>query len=187
MKSKRINISLTRKGDIDKAVKELRDYQKNLNWRLGEFFRRLMDVGIETAQDNSGQYKGYIRFEKQVSVSDDGAEGILIATDGKRLIREWYTSKARTNKRTYEVSPLLLAEFGSGWLAEVLDNVAGVGQGTMPNSYGHAADDDGWYWYDEDGIKHHSIGESPTFPMHTALIAMEYEVDRIAKEVFGGK
>ena len=187
MRGKRINISLTRKGDIEKAIKELRDYQKHLNWQLGEFFRRLMDVGIETAQDNSGHYKGYIRFEKQISVSDDEAEGLLIATDGKRLIREWYTSKARTHKRSYEVSPLLLAEFGSGWLAEVLDNVPGVGQGTMPHSYGHATDDDGWYWYDEDGIKHHSIGEAPTFPMHTALIAMENEVDRIAKEVFGGK
>ena len=184
---KRINISLTTKGSIDKAIKELNEYVKTLNWQLGEFVRRLMDVGIETAQSNSGQYKGYIRFEKQVAVDSDGVEGLLIATDGKRLIREWYTSKKGGERRSYEVSALLLSEFGSGWLATVLDNVPGVGQGTMPNSYGHAADDDGWYWYDEDGIKHHSIGEAPTFPMHTALLAMEFEVDRIAKEVFGGK
>ena len=184
---KRIYVSLTTKGSIDKAVKELKAYEKQLNWKLSEFIRRLMDLCIETAKENSGQYKGYIRFQKEVVVSDDGVEGLLIATDGKRLIREWYTSKSKSQKRSYEVSPLLLAEFGSGWLATVLDNVSGVGQGTMPHSYGHAADDDGWYWYDEDGIKHHSIGEVPTFPMHTALLAMQFDVDRIAKEVFSGK
>jgi len=183
MKRKRIDISLTRKGDIDKAIRELHEYQKDLNWRLGEFFKRLMDVGIQTAQDNSGQYRRYIRFEKQISVSNDGAEGILIATDGVKIIREWIYNGGI---KTAEVSPLLMAEFGSGWLSKVLDNVGGVGQGTFPGET-HAFEKDGWWWTTPDGEKHHSIGEAPTFPMHSALIAMEFEVDRIAKEVFGGK
>ena len=143
-----------------------------------------MDKGIETAKANSGQYKRYISFRKEVAVDDDGVEGYLIATDGVKLIREWYTDAKKTHKRGYEVSPILLAEFGSGWLSVVLDNVAGVGQGTMPNSYGHAADDDGWYWYDENGIKHHSIGESPTFPMHNAVIEMMNDIEAVAREVF---
>jgi len=81
----------------------------------------------------------------------------------------------------------LLAEFGSGWLANISNwNVPGVGQGTMPNAEGHAFDRDGWWWYDTNGNKHNSYGEKPTYPMHAAMVAMMMEVDRIAREVFNG-
>ena len=185
---KRINLSISKKGSIDRAIKDLEKYKQNLHRKSELLVSRLMDVGIETAMAHSGQYAGMITFTKKLSQAISGYDGVLIATDGQKLIKEWYASKkdglAKKNVRSYEVSPLLLAEFGSGWLANVLDDVPGVGQGTMPNSMGHATDPDGWYWYDENGVKHHSIGETPTYPMHSASTAMLSQVDRIAREVF---
>lgn len=181
---KRVFISLTTKGSIDKAVEKLQAYKKELADKSDEFAEALLSIGIESAKANTGKYAGYIQFSKSFEHTEDGCTGILMATNGARMVVEWYTDKARHNKRSYEVSPILLAEFGSGWLANVLWDVPGVGQGTMPNSYGHAADPDGWYWYDISGTKHHSIGEPPLYPMHSAAISMMVEIERIAREVW---
>lgn len=184
---KRIYLSLSDSSSFDRAIKELKAYQNEIHQKTEKFLDRLMESGIQTAIKNTGKYKGMITFSKIVqNPSESEFNGILIATDGRKLVRTWYTDKALTKERSYEVSPLLLAEFGSGWLANVLDNVPGVGQGTMPNSYGHATDPEGWYWYDESGVKHHSIGEAPTYPMHTALISMSEDINRIGREVFNG-
>ena len=177
---KRIYVSLTTKGSIDKAIQELERYKDNLYRKIEEFLSRLMDVGIESGVANSGAYKGMIVFRKEIASNEDGVEGVLVATDGQKIIREW---KYKGGIKQAEVSPLLMAEFGSGWLAKVIDNVDGVGQGTFPGEK-HAFDKNGWWWETPDGEKHHSYGEAPTYPVHSALVAMLFEVDRIAKEVF---
>lgn len=187
---KKLHISLTTKGSIDKAIKALEEYKSGLVSKTEIFVRKLADKGIETAKNTSGQYGQYILFRQEVNTVGDEVECIVIATDGKKILREWYPSKKDaqkgTNKRGYYVSPLLLAEFGSGWLADVMYDIPGVGQGTMPNSMGHAADPDGWYWYDSSGTKHHSIGEPPKYPMHNAMVRMMQEIESTAKEVFKG-
>lgn len=181
-------LSLTTAGSFEKLIDALEDYRIELREKTEEFVNRLLEVGIETASENTGEYGGMILFRREISPTIDGCDGLLIATDGRKIVRTWYASKRdaelKRKARSYEVSPLLLAEFGSGWLASVLDNVEGVGQGTMPNSYGHAFEDH-WAWYDENANKQVSSGETPTFPMHSAMIAMLFEVDSIGKEVFG--
>lgn len=184
---KRINCSISKDGSIQRAIQELEAYKKSISYKTEIFVSRLMDVGIKAAKAHSGKFSGMIVFTKELSPTLNGCAGALIATDGQKLVKEWYASKKdaenQKNVRSYEVSPLLLAEFGSGWLANVLGNVAGVGQGTMPGQK-HATDPDGWYWYDEQAIKHHSIGEAPTYPMHSASMAIIAEIDQIAREVF---
>ena len=187
---KKLFVSLTTKGSIEKAVKALEEYKSGLVSKTEIFVRKLADKGIETAKSTSGQYVQFISIWPEVNTVGDEVECIVIATDGKKILREWYPSKKDaqngTNKRGYYVSPLLLAEFGSGWLADVMYDIPGVGQGTMPNSMGHAADPDGWYWYDSSGTKHHSIGEPPKYPMHNAMVRMMQEIESTAKEVFKG-
>lgn len=183
-------ISLNNSQGINNLIKSLEKYKVQLAEQAKDFVDKLMDVGINTAKINYGKYKGYIVFKRDVMSEVDGCTEVLIATDGQKILREWYTSvdsegHPKGEKHSYFISPLLLAEFGSGWLSVVLDDVAGVGQGTMPNNYGHAMDADGWYWYDESGQKHHSIGEAPLFPLHKAVLAMEYEIERVGREVFG--
>lgn len=176
-----LHISLTTKNSIANAKREIEAYKESLKRKTEELVSRLMDVGIESGIANSGMYKGMIVFRKDISSGED-VNGVLIATDGQKIIREW---KYQGGIRQAEVSPLLMSEFGSGWLAKVLDNVDGVGQGTFPGQT-HAFDRDGWWWETPDGEKHHSYGEKPTYPMHSAVLAMMFEVDRIAKEVFNG-
>ena len=180
---KRYRINISKKGSVRDAIELLQGYKSRLNDACERFVNLLMDAGIRTAKANTGQYAGMITFEKRIEQSDVGCDGILIAMDKEKIIREWYTDKQRTNKRSYEVSPLLLAEFGSGFLAKVLDDVEGVGQGTMPKQK-HAFDANGWYWYDETGEKHHSFGEAPTYPMHAAGLAMQFEIEEIGRKVF---
>ena len=165
---------------INELIEYLENYKRNLNSKLQEFIDKLLDVGIRTAQANTGDYGSYIQFSKKIEGTSD-IIGILIATD-KEMFVKWKTKDGDTG---YNVRPLLLAEFGSGWLAEVLYDIQGVGQGTMPNAKGHANSAFGWWWVDENG-EHHSYGQKPTRPMYYAIVAMQLEIDRIANEVFNG-
>lgn len=180
---KRYYVSLfggSKKSTIDKLIDDLEAYKQSLKDRTRVFTEELAKVGIKAAYANLGQYEGSVTFE-----SKDGGEGITIISgkDKDLILREWFTDKGLTNKRSYEISPLLMAEFGSGWLSVVLYDIAGVGQGTMPGQK-HASDPKGWVWYDEHGIKHRSIGEPPTFPMHNAIVAMLTQADEVAKRVY---
>ena len=89
---KRINLSISKKGSIERAIKKLENYKKNLNQKTEEFVSRLMELGIKTAKANSGEYAGMIVFKKELNQSVNGCDGVLIATDGKKIIREWYAS-----------------------------------------------------------------------------------------------
>ena len=174
-----MKVSLNNEKSIDRAINQITRYRDSLNERSEKFIRKLLNVGIKTAKIHTGQYSGYIKFEKDIN----GTQGMLIATNGKKLVKEWY-NKNGAKIGSYEVSPILLAEFGSGWLANVVWDVTGVGQGTMPNSMGHATDANGWQWYDKNGVRHWSRGELPTYPMHSALVAMMQEIHTIGQEVF---
>lgn len=180
---KRYYVSLfggSKKSTIDKLIDDLEAYKESLRDRTKVFREELAKAGIKAAYASSGQYKGSITFETK-----DGGEGVTILSgkDKNVILKEWYTDKKLTHKRSYEISPLLMAEFGSGWLAVVLYDIAGVGQGTMPGQK-HASDPKGWVWYDESGVKHRSIGEPPTFPMHNAIITMLTQADEVAKRVY---
>jgi len=178
----RVYVTLSDKS-INNAIDKLEKYKKELNKRLQLLVSRLMDVGIETGVANEGEYSGMIVFRKVIVPNETGVEGLLVATDGVKLIREW---KYQGGIKQAEVSPLLMAEFGSGWLARVLDPIEGVGQGTFPNQQ-HAFDLYGWWWETPDGERHHSSGEAPTYPVHSALYAMMFQVESIAREVFNGE
>lgn len=167
-------------NEIADLIEELDDYANNLTVRCQMFVERLADIGIKTAKANVGQYQGLIVFSKEVEPTETGCKAIMYAYDGQKIISSW---KYGGGIKSVEVSPLLMAEFGSGWKAEVLDNVDGVGQGTFPDQK-HAFDPRGWWWEDEAGEKHHSTGTAPTFPMHSASVAMIFEMQQIAEEIF---
>lgn len=186
---KTLYLSLTRPGDVDKVIQYLKEYQNTIKEKTTELTRRLLEVGIDTAYRNTGEYAGFITFNKVVKPTPDGCTGILIGTDGQKFIRQW---KYKNGIKSVEISPLLMAEFGSGWLAHVMStddyrsNELGVGQGTFPGQT-HAFNKEGWFWETSDGKHHHSYGEKPTYPMYSAMLSMINEVDRIAKEVFSNE
>lgn len=171
---------------LAKAATEVERYRKSLDEKGRMFRQKLIERGIEVAQENSGEYAGYISFTFDTGSGDVS----YLVGKGEKIHREW---RYRGGTKGYDVDPLLLAEFGSGWLSEVLFAVDGVGQGTMPEQK-HAFDQDGWRWVDrnpKDGIPmkngwyaHRSKGESPTHPMYHAEMAMLEDVAKIAREVF---
>lgn len=183
-----INIELTRES-IQDAIDIIDGYKRQLNSFTSRFVDELLSVGIKTARGianssaTSKDIRGTIVFTTQTNVNDGGKtiEGLLIATDGKKIVKEW---KVKDGTKSVVISQTLMAEFGSGWLSVVLDNVPGVGQGTFPGQT-HANDPDGWRWTDTNGETHFSIGEAPSFPMHNAMLEMQKQIDDVAKRVFG--
>lgn len=191
--SKRITFSLSQKS-IQQAQKELKAYIDSLPAKCEQFVTRLAEIGISAARENvSAEYGSHILFHSEVdNPTKYGCKGLMIATQTGLVRRQWRSINNASGVETVDVSPLLMAEFGSGARASdaaSLDNAkwaskAGAGQGTFPGQE-HAFDEDGWYWMDLEGEWHHSMGEAPTMPMYNAFNAMYEAIASTAKEVFG--
>lgn len=191
-------------SSIIQLKKQLEAYRDNIPSLCEEFVKELAKIGIRTGKQNCGEYGNYITFE----VSDEtilnkyGCKGFMVAKNERYILSTWYRGKEIAGA---VVNPLLMAEFGSGFQSRVIDenvDLIDVGQGTFPGQT-HAFDPEGWYWRDnepENGIWvgyddsngrdiyiHHSYGESPTYPMYSAAVAIMFDVERIAKKVFGRK
>lgn len=167
------------KKSIDKLIKDLEDYKLSLTAKSQMFVDRLMDEGIQVAYQHLGKYTGYVEFTKEIDSQGSQTIGMLIGKDSKPFISTWMV---KGGVKSVEVSGLLMSEFGSGWLANVIWNVQGVGQGTFPGQK-HAFQSQ-WFWRDEAGNLHVSKGELPSYPMYSADMAMLSQIDTIAREVF---
>ena len=176
----KLNLTLDSKS-ISHAIGELKKYKTSLAVKNEEFVRRLIDEGISIAEQNTGGYGKYIQFYKE-GRGGLRTVGFLIARDTPITV-EW---DYKGEKKTAKLSPLLMAEFGSGKLAEVLFAISGVGQGTFPGQT-HAFED-GWNYKewqsDHKGKWHHSSGVAPTHPMYKADMEMIQRAEMIAREVF---
>lgn len=177
---------MTIKGDLSvsgiKSIqKQLKDYENQLMHKVEIFTLMLADLGIETAKENAGKFGHRISFTmNDLESSKDGCSVLVYATDINPIISVW---KTKDGVKTAEVSPLLMAEFGSGKYAENPKGIEGVGRGTFPGQT-HAFDDNGWYWQTLDGEWHHSSGIAPTMPMYKASIEILDQIDKVARYVF---
>ena len=181
-------MSLSTDG-IKQAQKELRAYKNDLQYKCELFVSTLIENGIVVARSSAtqNQFGQYITFEKKLSASKYGASGILCASSGTIEVQWMSYGKLKSA----DVSPLLMAEFGSGFNASdssgkpnigyALD--LGMGQGTFPNQT-HAFDAGGWWYQDLDGNWHNTTGVSPSMPVFNALLDMETKILTTAREVF---
>lgn len=160
--------------NLDALIDYLEDYKNGLDEKARLISERLADLGITIAKQHvGGEYGDYLIFEKEM----DGDDCIFYATDSGDIHVTWDGSEG------YDVSPLLLCEFGSGWYADNPFPVSlPVGQGTMPNQT-HAFDPNGWYWR-VNGELHHSEGVPPDSPMYNASLEIMRSVVEVAREVF---
>lgn len=175
---KQIQMRLETKS-IKRAIKELEKYRDSLRAKSELFVSRLIDEGISVAYQHIGRYTGYVEFVKDMQGGGSQCIGLLIGKDTQPYISSWIV---KDGVRSVEVSGILMSEFGSGWLANVIWDVSGVGQGTFPGQK-HAFDKR-WFWTDVNGVKHSSIGEQPHYPMYFADMTMLSNIDHIAREVF---
>lgn len=167
---------------IEQLKKDLLNYKDNtLPNLLKQYVTALAQEGISVGKQNVGGFGKYITFSIQTEVTKDGCKALMLASENGKIISTW---KSYGEIKSAEVSPLLMAEFGSGWGAENPMNVPGVGQGTFPGQT-HAFDKEGWYWIDEDDNLNYSRGISAKMPMYKASIRIQEVAKKKAKEIFG--
>lgn len=166
---------------IEQLKRDLLNYKdvtlKNL---LQKYVTELAKEGIAVGKQNVGGFGKYITFSIKTDVTKDGCKALMLAEETGKIISSWLTSEGI---KTAEVSPLLMAEFGSGWGVENPMKVPGVGQGTFPDQT-HAFDKEGWYWIDLNGNLNYSKGINAKMPMYKASLYIQEIAKSKAKEVF---
>lgn len=180
--------------DLMTLADELNQYADRFEEKIKIFLDKLADLAIYVASVNEGDFSGYIVYSKEF----EGNKTVkVMAKDSQVITNSWYAGSKSTDLKQEEISPLLMAEFGSGRYAI---SEAGIGgQGSL-NVYGHAFDSNGWYWWTDDVTqvssgdamvsaangrwKFHSYGTPPSRPLHKAVMTCISEVEEIAREVF---
>lgn len=167
---------------IQNAIDEVKAYEQDMLRKTKLFALELAKAGIEVAKLNGGIYTQYLMFSSVVKDNPQGGVASVIMK-GNPLVVEWMQSDSSIKSAT--VNTALMAEFGSGWLADDYNGKkVGAGQGTFPGQT-HAFDSKGWSWKDVNGNWHHSSGQAPTAPLHHAAMEVVAQVNSIAKRVFG--
>ena len=164
MSRKRIVVPLSESG-IQKIQDELTVYRKWQEEKALELAERLASLGATVASIRFSRavYTG----QKDVDVSvEELPNGYKVKADGESV---------------------LFIEFGSGVTYGYGHPEAGefgMGPGTYPDGKGHWDDPKGWYLPKSAGGGH-TFGNPPAMPMYEARKAIEQELPRIFKEVFG--
>lgn len=184
--SKQITMNLST-SSVQNAIKELHQYQQDLNRKCEVFCQRLAEKGIEVAKENTGGYGKYITFSVEVTDRTKGCTALMVATNTGIIHSEWKMEDGSI--KSADISPLLMCEFGSGLKAVNPQSFfrgghLTVGTGTFPGQT-HAKDPNGWWWKDLEDNWHHSYGVTPKMPMYHASMEMLLNIRKIAKEVFG--
>lgn len=178
--SKKISFGLSVR-EVQNAIKELRQYQSDLNRKCEELCFRLCAEGMPIARAYIGEsgFGRYIRLSSEITPEKAGCKAIIIMEDTTKIKSEWQTKEG---VQSAEVSPCLMLEFGSGLKAENPANIPGVGTGTFPG--GKHGNEPGWYYMDLEGNWHYSTGVSPKMPMYYTGKELREKVVAIAREVF---
>lgn len=166
-------------SEIDRAIKELREYQNNLDKKCEQLCFELCKAGMQIARSYIGEsgFGRYIRLSSEITPEKAGCKAILIMEDSQKIVSKWRNLDGIQRK---EISPALMLEFGAGLPAQNPANIPGVGTGT----YGTHGNEPGWWYMDLQGEWHYSSGTSPKMPMYNAGKELRNKVLRIARDVF---
>lgn len=178
--AKKISISLS-VSSIQNAIKEVKQYQNDLNHKTEELCRRLTTEGIAIAQANVGSsgFGKYIHLGSEITPQQAGCRAVFYMEDSQKIVSQWQTLEG---VKSATVSPSLMLEFGAGLKAENKSNTPGVGTGTFPG--GTHGNEPGWYYMDLNGEWHYSSGTAPKMPMYFAGKELRDKVVAIARDVF---
>lgn len=163
--------------DIQKAIKEVETYQKQLITHCNVFAGKLADIGMKVAKAKIGESPlgKYALLNVKYEPKAKGCKAIL------------YASGMTINAQSGSVQTLMMIEFGAGIHynhdANPKAEEFGMGVGTYPDQT-HAFQEEGWYYMDENGAWHHSYGVKATMPMYSADTEIILNIRKIAREVF---
>lgn len=181
--TRKISISLTDRGSIKDAIKQIKDYEKDLEDKTKLFLEKLADKGILVAElsamGDSHKFSEMVKFEKEWQ----GQKLCLIGRndDLSGLRTKWYDADGKYHNDI--ISPILMLEYGSAGLAL-------NGHGGEYAKTGNHVNDTSWYFYEEkdkngNPIKpHYATAEEAHAPMLKAWEHMLFEIKATAKEVW---
>ena len=163
-------------SSIEKAVKDLRKYQKSLQYKCELFCETLVELGniVASAKINESPLGKYIVVTTNISPQTMGCKAML-------------TAVGQTTTNSYgSINYLMLVEFGAGIYFNPVENPFAskyqMGVGTFPNQT-HAFEN-GWYYPDDKGEWHYTHGTQATMPMYNADTQMVLSRIKLAKEIF---
>lgn len=176
--SKTISFGLS-VSEIDRAIKELREYQNSLDRKCEELCFELCKAGMPIARSYIGEsgFGKYIRLSSEITPEKAGCKAIFFMEDSQKIVSKWQNQDGVQSK---EISPALMLEFGAGLPAQNPANIPGVGTGT----YGTHGDKPGWWYMDLEGQWHYATGVSPKMPMYSVGKELRNKVIETAREVF---
>lgn len=162
-------------SSIDKAIKELKEYEKSINDKLQEFIAILLQDGVQVANASMG------------SVVGDSTQAAIVVpevmVDGAGNIVTAYIQLSGKDA--------LFVEFGAGIYynngnAHPQAAEFGYGVGTYPSDHPpNRAINPGYWWYrGEDGALHFSLGTQASMPIYRAAESIRNNAIRKALEVF---
>lgn len=166
--AKKINIRLS-SDSIEKAIKEIEQYQKDLENKCSLFVKELSQKGyaIANAKIASVNIRHLDKFE--VAPLDVSTNGFV-----SKCVLKLSGSEA------------LFLEFGSGSYYSPdhpLSAKFGYGSGTYPGQT-HVPNPGYWWYKGDDGGVHFSRGNPSYAPMWSASQTMRIELNSVAKKIF---
>lgn len=181
----RLYVSLTRKGDIDKAIKALEEYKTRLNTRGEIFLRRLAEVGIPVINARIAQAQGdsdprhYTHIE--VFSYGDYSEARLVVEGKDIAFFEFgagvhFNGEAGSSSRKSESGTRNGADYSITGGQELGYTIGSYGKGQGKN--------DSWFYKADNGDVIRSYGTEATMPVYHATIEILNSIERIAREVY---
>lgn len=185
---KPIYVSLTKKGDIDKAIKLLKDYKQSLNSKGEIFLQRLAEVGIPIIDARIGWAQGDSDPQHSTHISvmsfEDYSEARLIVEGQDILFFEFgagahFNGREGTSPRPSTRGALDGVEYETTGGKEMGYTIGSYGKGQGKNDF--------WFYEAENGDIIMSHGTEAAMPLYHATMEIINNIQRIAKEVYGGQ
>lgn len=160
----KISIDVLDPRSVDRAVAQLEEYSRSLDDKAKQLCERLAQMGAMYAEWNftGVMYAGDIDY--RITVDPGEGNSYLVKVGGETV---------------------LFMEFGAGIHyggGHPLEGEFGMGPGTYPGQK-HALDPNGW-WFNQDGMKIHTLGNPAGMPVYNAAKDLRKEILEVAREVF---
>lgn len=167
---KKIIVDIFDSKSINRAIKQIQQYQNDLQRKVQIFVDILSKEGLQVVQttmesiplEEKGSY-----YTEVMNTSRGDIVGAAIRLSGDKVLFIEFSAGITYGTDSYP-----------------LPSGDGYGMGTYPGK-GHWDSPYGWWYVDENGEKHHSYGNRAYMPMYHAEQAVIMQIRAIAKEVFG--
>lgn len=166
----RVSVSL---GNIDDAIRQLEEYEKKVQQNIEDFIKKLLESGVEIAKAqlveldaiDTGELKNSLAY----TLYKEDNKGIIFTDCKHAAFVEFGTGVAYNGGKSGDSLHPKGGELGM--------TIGGYGKGKGGN-------EDGWYFYNADGVLCHTKGMVYRPFMFNTATELERQAVEIAREVF---